>query len=185
MKKLFSVSLLLVIIAFASQGQTLRGLDKSPRDLAYYPDNFAHDRKDGDKALVRVSYSRPFMNGREIFGKIVPYGKVWRVGADESTEIKFYQDATIAGKKVKAGTYSLFAIPTEKDWTIILNSDLDYWGAYKYKEANDVVRVTVPSLVNKNAPFENFVIQFVGGKANEAVMVLGWDKTVVEVPVTF
>ncbi|MEW9503511.1 DUF2911 domain-containing protein, partial [Jeotgalibacillus marinus] len=60
---------------------------------------------------MKVSYSRPFLNGREIFGKKEPYGKVWRLGADESTEIKFYQDATFGGKKVKAGTYSLFAIP--------------------------------------------------------------------------
>src|SRR5215217_3111 len=129
MKKNIFLSLLLICIAFTSQAQKFKGLDKSPRDIAYFPDGFAHDRKDGDKALVKVSYSRPFLKGREIFGKQEPYGKVWRVGADEATEIKFYQDATFGDKKVKAGTYSLFSIPGEKEWTVILSSDLDYWGA--------------------------------------------------------
>jgi hypothetical protein len=185
MKKIVSLCFLLAIIAFSADAQKFRGLDKSPRDIAYFPDNFAHDRKDGEKALVKVSYSRPYLKGREIFGKLEPYGKVWRVGADESTEIKFYQDATFGGKKIKAGTYSMFAIPGEKEWTIILSSDLDYWGAYKYKEANDVLRTTVPVSPKAAAPIENFSIVFTGDKPDKAVMALGWDTTVVEVPVTF
>ena len=185
MKKTLFLSLLLIAVAFASQAQKFKALDKSPRDIAYYPDNFSHDRKDGEKALVKVSYSRPFLKGREIFGKLEPYGKVWRVGADEATEIKFYQDATFGGKKVKAGTYSLFAIPGEKEWTIILSSDVDYWGAYKYKEANDVLRTTVPVSPKIAAPLENFSIVFTGDKPGKAVMALGWDTTVVEVPLTF
>jgi hypothetical protein len=68
----------------------------------------------------------------------VPYGKVWRTGANEATEIKFYQDVDLGGKKVKAGSYSLFTIPGEKEWVGDLNTDLDYWGAYKYNEKNDV-----------------------------------------------
>ncbi|CAG5071360.1 hypothetical protein DYBT9623_03405 [Dyadobacter sp. CECT 9623] len=184
MKKNIFLSLLLVMIAFASQAQKFKGLDKSPRDVAYFPDGFAHDRKDGDKALVKVSYSRPALKGREVFGKLEPFGKVWRVGADEATEIKFYQDATFGGKKVKAGTYSLFAIPNAKEWTLILSSDVDYWGAYKYKEANDVARVTVP-VKSAEAPIENFSIVFEKSSDTAAKMFLGWDKTIVEVPVTF
>lgn len=185
MKKTILFSLLLTALSFCTYAQKFRGLDKSPRDIAYYPDHFAHDRKEGDKALVKVSYSRPFLKGREIFGKLEPYGKVWRVGADEATEIKFYKDAVFGGKKVKAGTYSLFAIPGEKEWTLILSSDLDVWGAYKYKEANDVARTTVPVSPKAAAPIENFSIVFTGDKADRAVMALGWDSTIVEVPITF
>ncbi|KQS31380.1 DUF2911 domain-containing protein [Dyadobacter sp. Leaf189] len=184
MKKNIIVSLLLVLAAFTSQAQKFRPLDKSPRDIAYFPDHFAHDRKDGEKALVKVSYSRPALKGREVFGKLEAYGKVWRTGADEATEIKFYQDATFGGKKVKAGTYSLFTIPGEKEWTVILSSDLDYWGAYKYKEANDVLRVTAAPKPAA-APIENFSIVFEKVSDTSAKMFMGWDKTVVEVPVTF
>lgn len=185
MKKTIFLSLMLTILALGAQAQKFRGLDKSPRDIAYYPDAFAGKRKDGEKALVKVSYSRPGVKGREIFGKLEPFGKVWRLGADESTEIKFYTDATFGGKKVKAGTYSMFAIPGEKEWTIILNSDLDYWGAYKYKEANDVTRITVPVSPKPAELIENFSILFTGDSPSKAVMALGWENTVVEVPITF
>ncbi|GAA4449919.1 hypothetical protein GCM10023189_09740 [Nibrella saemangeumensis] len=175
---------LLVLITVDLQAQDFRGTDKSPMDMAYYPDNFAHDRKGNDKALVRVIYSRPAKNNREVFGKLIPYGKVWRTGANEATEIKFYQDATIGGKKVKAGTYSLFTIPGENEWTIILNSDLDYWGAYSYKQENDVLRVTAP-VKKSGTPLENLSIQFAKANGNDTVMRLGWDTTVVEIPVSF
>ena len=163
------------------QSQNFRKVDKSPLDYAYFPDHFAHDRKEGEKAIVRVTYSRPTKNDREIFGKLVPFGKVWRTGANENTEIKFYQDVEVGGKKVKAGTYSLFTVPGEKEWTIILNNDLDYWGAFKYNEKNDVLRVSVPAST-LNDPLENFSIQFEAKGEKQAVMKLGWDKTVVEVP---
>ncbi len=108
---------------------------------------------------------------------MVPYGEVWRTGANEATEIQFYQDVTLGSKAVKAGTYSLFTIPGEKEWTIILNSDLDYWGAYTYNEKNDVLRVTAPT-TNLNTLVENFTIQF-----DKGVMQLAWDKTLVKVAV--
>ncbi|AXE17801.1 DUF2911 domain-containing protein [Runella rosea] len=183
MKKTTLIYCMLSLLALGAYAQGFRAVDKSSLDYAYFPDHFAHDRKDGEKALVRVTYSRPAKNGREVFGKLVPYGKVWRTGANENTEIKFYQDATIQGKKVKAGTYSLFTIPGETEWTIILNSDLDYWGAFKYKEANDVARFTVPSKKSTDAPLEHFSIQF--PKGTDAILRMGWDNTIVEVPITF
>ncbi|MFN8346610.1 MAG: DUF2911 domain-containing protein [Spirosomataceae bacterium] len=183
MKKTTLFAFLLCFSFWGAWAQNFRPVDKSPMDVAYFPDHFAHDRKDGEKALVRVIYSRPNKNGREVFGTLVPYGKVWRTGANENTEIKFYQDATIQGKKIKAGTYSLFSIPGENEWTIILNSDLDYWGAFKYKPENDVARFTVPSKKSTDTPLENFSIHF--PKGNDAVMRLGWDSTVVELPITF
>lgn len=184
MKQLTLLLSLVTLVFSAVQAQVFPKVDKSPMDMAYYPDNFAHDRSEGDKALVRVTYSRPAKNGREVFGKLIPYGKVWRVGANEATEIKFYTDATIQGKAIKAGTYSLFAIPGEKEWTIILNSDLDYWGAYSYREQNDVLRVAAPVTKSKEV-IENFSIVFAKNGQNGAVMKLGWDDTVVEVPIEF
>jgi hypothetical protein len=88
------------------------------------------------------------------------------------------------GKKVEAGTYSLFVVPAEKEWTIILNSDLDYWGAYKYNAQHDVIRV--PAIVSQmNKSLESFTIQFADKGEKQGVMKLGWDKTVAEVPFNF
>lgn len=106
---------------------------------------------------------------------------MWRAGANEATEIKFYQDVELSGKKVKAGTYALFTIPGEKEWTIILNSDLDYWGAYSYNDKNDVLRVSAPA-TQLNSTVENFTIQFESKGEKQGVMKLAWDKTLVEVP---
>ncbi|MFT3701901.1 MAG: DUF2911 domain-containing protein [Agriterribacter sp.] len=183
MKKRCTIAVFLVLFMINAQSQEFRKPDVSPMDAAYYPDNFAHDRKAGEKPLIKVTYSRPSKKDREIFGKLVPYGQVWRTGANEATEIKFYADAVIGGKKVKAGTYSLFTIPGEKEWTIILNTDLDYWGAYSYKQEKDVLRVTAPA-AKSDSTIENFSIQF--AKSDDgAIMRLGWDNTVVNVPVKF
>lgn len=181
---------LTLLLNIEIQAQKMDALDKSPMDMAYYPDNFAHDRKFAPKligdmpAIVRVTYSRPAKKGRKVFLKLVPFNEVWRTGANESTEIKFYQDVTIQGKTVKAGTYSLFTIPNATEWTIIISSDLDFWGAYSYNEANDVLRVKVP-VKKSNEAIEEFSIKFRKGKENEAIMMLGWDTTIVEVPISF
>ena len=183
MKKNIFLLLFLCSLGFAATAQKFPGLDKSPRDVAYYPNGFAHDRKEGDKAMIKVSYSRPYLKGRGL-ATLAPAGKVWRVGADESAEIKFYQDATFGGKKVKAGTYSLFAIPGEKEWTMILSSDLDYWGAYKYKESADVIRVMAP-VTKATEPIENFGIVIEKASDKAANMYLGWANALVTVPVSF
>jgi hypothetical protein len=192
MKKTLLLLFLSGLIIIEANAQKLRGIDKSPMDMAYYPDNFAHDRKFAPKligdmpTIVRITYSRPAKKEREVFGtKIVPYGEVWRLGANESTEIKFYQDVTIQGKKVKAGTYSLFAIPTATEWTIILNNDLDFWGAYSYNKNNDVLRISVPTKKTDEV-VENFSIQCIkGSNDKETTMKLAWDMTLVEVPISF
>lgn len=192
MNKIILFACIFALLVVEANAQKMRGIDKSPMDMAYYPDNFAHDRKFAPKligdlpAIVRVTYSRPAKKDREVFGtKIVPYGEVWRLGANESTEIKFYQDVTIQGKKVKAGTYSLFAIPTATEWTIILNKDLDFWGAYSYNKDNDVLRVSVPTK-KTDEMIENFSIQCLkGSNDKETIMKMAWDTTLVEVPISF
>lgn len=184
------VLLSLQLVIMSAQAQKFGELDKSPMDMAYYPDNFAHDRKFAPKligdtpAMVRVTYSRPAKNGREVFGKLIPFNEIWRAGANEATEIKFYKDASIQGKAVKAGTYSLFIIPTATSWTLILNTDLDHWGAYSYIIANDVLRVSVP-VKKSEAVIENFSIRLIKGSDKEAILTFGWDTTLVEVPISF
>lgn len=186
-----ALGLLLGLSIVTTNAQTFRGLDKSPMDMAYFPDDFAHDRKFapakvGDKVYARVTYSRPATNGREVFGKLVPYGKVWRVGANEATEIKFFADATIDGRTIKAGVYSLYAIPTEKEWTLIFSTDLDQWGAYSYNQALDVARVVVP-VKKTTAPVENLSIQFKkeDDSFKRATLMIAWADTLVEVPISF
>ncbi len=182
--------LVALLLTLEVQAQEMAGLDKSPMDMAYYPDNFAHDRKFAPKligdtpALVRITYSRPAKKEREIFGKLIPYNEVWRTGANESTEIKFFKDVIIQGKKVKAGTYSLFTIPNANEWLIIINSDVDFWGAYSYNQANDILRVTVP-VKNSVEVIENFSIQLSKVNSSEAVVRLAWDTTLVELLIAF
>jgi hypothetical protein len=188
--KPFILFFFLLCSTFQLSAQKFPGLDKSPMDVSYYPHDFAHDRKFApDKiggadaaAVVRVIYSRPAKKEREVFGKLIPFGKMWRLGANEATEIKFYQDVTFGGKPVKAGTYALFAIPDQGEWTIVLNSELDHWGAYSYKENLDVLRVKVP-IKSTTDVVENLAIAFEKADAKAATMRIGWDKTMVEVPV--
>lgn len=165
------------ISAFATDvnAQKFSEIDKSVHDIAYYR------TERNAPPIVKVVYGRPLKKGREIFGSLVAFDKIWRTGANEATEIKFFQDVNFGGKDVKAGTYSLFSIPGMKEWTIILNSDLDVWGAYSYKESADVARVTVPVTSDKES-LEAFSITFdpIDGGAN---MILGWDKARVKVPV--
>lgn len=184
MKYLIYSLLLVVISSTILQAQSFRSLDKSPMDVAYLPDNFAHDRSPGEKAIIKIYYSQPQKKGRDIFGTKVPYGKVWRTGANENPEIKVYQDITLGGKTLKAGTYSLFTIPNKNEWTVIINSDLDYWGAYSYKKENDVLRVNVPVGSTKDT-VEAFSIRLEDLGSKSAVLRLAWDKTLVEVPIEY
>ena len=187
MKKLFTV-LLISLNLPALNAQHFFELDKSPMDMVYYPNDYAHDRRFApqkigkDTAMIRVIYSRPAKNGRELFGKLIPYGKVWRTGANEATEIKFYRDLRFGGMDVKAGTYALFTIPETNEWTIILNSSLDHWGAYSYKPEQDVLRIKVPVMTATKTQ-ENFSIVFEKVDDKNAAMYLGWDSFLVKIPI--
>jgi hypothetical protein len=135
---------------------------------------------------VKVEYGQPSKKGRVIFGKadsqsLVKYGEMWRIGANQATEITFTKNGKFAGKDVKAGTYSFFAIPGEKEWTIILNSELGQWGSYKYEEikAKDVLRVNVPVKKFKDSAEK---LTF---KVNANAVEFQWDKEGFSVPVKF
>ncbi len=176
-KSILSILVFAVALVFSNQAfaQEFAELDKSPLDASVYPTN----KRVSDK-LVKVVYSRPFLKGRSL-EKLAPAGKVWRTGANEAAEITFYKDVTFGGKSVKAGTYALFTIPGEKEWTIILSTSLNVWGSYFYKESQDVVRVTGKVSMGKKS-LENFSIAFDGKDAN-ATMYLAWANTIVSVPV--
>lgn len=181
MKNLISILSLSFVLLLASAGElaaqkvTLPGLDKSPHDIAY-----SRERR-GD-VYIKVLYGRPQLKGRSM-SSLAPNGKVWRTGANEATEIKFYQDVSLGDTKVAAGTYSLFAIPGEKEWIIIISKDTDVWGAYFYKEENDAARLSVP-VQRVDETVEAFTIAFKKVDTG-AHMLLSWGDTKVEVPFGF
>ncbi|MCX8524558.1 DUF2911 domain-containing protein [Chryseobacterium formosus] len=129
---------------------------------------------------VSVDYGRPGVKGRKIFGELVPYGQVWRAGANSSTKITFGQSVNFGGKVVAAGTYGLFIVPTEKEWKVILNKDFQQWGAYTYDPKQDVVDVMVP--VNKLADKQEwFEITLNPTDENSGNLVIKWDTAQAEI----
>jgi hypothetical protein len=129
---------------------------------------------------VSIDYSRPDMHGREIFGGLVPYDKVWRTGANQPTKIKFSDAVKIEGKDVPAGEYAFYTIPGKDEWTIILSKNTKLWGAYGYKPDADEMRVKVKP-VALTEPVETFTISIGDLKDDAATIVLEWDKTRVPV----
>lgn len=178
------ISLIGVFALFAclvnAQELKFAPVDASAADIVYFPLNVAK-AKDGSVPLIKVIYSRPAKKGRDIFGVLEQFGKVWRLGANESTEIRFYKRASIGGKVIKPGTYSLFAIPNKEKWTLIINKQTDRWGAFTYDETKDLLRIDVP-VKTFEKPLQHFSITFTpfdGG----SMMVLAWDRTWVELPI--
>ncbi len=133
---------------------------------------------------VTIDYSRPGAKGRKVMGDLVPFGKIWRTGANASTKITFSDDVTLEGNEVKAGTYALYSIPGESEWTIMLYSDLALGGnVAKYDESKEVLRFTVAS---EEVPvmMETFTITMDEIKDASAKLLLAWEKTIVPISVT-
>lgn len=132
---------------------------------------------------IKVDYGRPAVKGREVFGKLVPFNKVWRAGANSCTKITFGQDFIFGGKLVKAGTYGLFVIPTTTDWTVILNSDSTQWGAFTFDAKKNVLETKVPvqKMANKEEWFKIDLDNLTDNSVNLTFM---WDNTKVSVPIT-
>ena len=177
----FNKSILAVIaIAFFSiasvNGQVQPKNRKSPLAVAFHKT---------DHLYIKAVYSQPFKNERALFGSLVPFGEMWRTGANEATEITTTCKVKIAGKTIPAGTYSLFSIPNADKWTIILNKDLGLWGAFNYKKELDIARFDViPSIADTS--YEAFTIKFdKGNNSNSVLMNLVWDKTMVGIPIEY
>jgi len=167
MNKILSLTMLLVFAASSIFAQ-----HKAPENR-----KSPHETVKGNN--VSVTYGRPYKNGREIFGGLVPYGQVWRAGADEATEITLVKASSFAGKQLGAGTYTLFVIPNKDSWTIILNRKLGQWGAFDYDKVKDgdIIHADVP-VKSATSPVEQFTIDVNNGGFN-----MSWDKTSVFVPV--
>ena len=132
---------------------------------------------------VELSYSRPSMKGRKIFGDLVPFGKVWRTGANGATTITFGDEVMIGGNKVPAGQYGLLAIPDKDNWTIVITKQLDVTNPGAYKAENDVTRATVKATTLKDQ-VESFTIQFANVKPNSCDLQIMWENTAVALPIT-
>ncbi|RFN58597.1 DUF2911 domain-containing protein [Marixanthomonas ophiurae] len=176
MKSFLTILFFVAITAFSTdtvQSQTFPKMDTSPMDLAMArPDR-------NTPPIARVIYSRPQKNGREIFGELVPYGKVWRTGANEATELTIYEPLKVNETVLQPGTYTLYTIPEEDMWTVIINKNANVWGTV-YKKENDIVRLETPAR-NAAAPAESLSMVF-RPENNGATLMIGWDKTYVEVP---
>ena len=175
MKKVCFIAVFVYALFFQIQlfSQQFNYIDKTPTDIAYLRVNKVQE------PLVKVVYGRPQKSHQTVFGNQVPYGKIWRTGANEATEVKFYTDVVFGNKVVKAGTYVLHTIPGENEWTIILNSNNDTWGTVFYDESKDVARIKAPA--KKAKELEVFSIVF-EQKIKKTYMVLAWDTTRVNIP---
>ena len=132
---------------------------------------------------IELTYSRPSIKGRKIFGDLVPYNAVWRTGANGATIIKFNDAVEINGKRIDTGSYALYTIPADGMWEIILNKGISNWGSNGYKQSDDVVRFKVPTMKIKEG-IETFTMQFANIKPESCELHIMWDKTGVSIPIT-
>lgn len=178
-KSILPVSLVLVILLC-----TISPVVRAQEAVTPRPSPTAIVTMKYEDTYVKITYSQPHKRGRDIFGKLVPYGEVWRTGANEATEMTVTEDIKINGQDLAAGTYAIFTIPMEDKWTIILNSDLGQWGDYTYNDKADVMRFDVPTQQIKDAVWEPFTIAF-EQKNDEANLKMMWDTTMVSIPIKF
>ncbi|NOT52727.1 MAG: DUF2911 domain-containing protein [Chitinophagaceae bacterium] len=173
MRKLFFAAIA-VFGFFLADAQTLTTPQPSPTQTI--KQNFGLSN-------IELSYSRPGMKGRKIFGDLVPFGKVWRTGANNATTITFADEVTIGGTKIKAGKYGLVTIPEKKSWTIIITKQLDVTSPAGYKQDQDVVRVEANTM-SMDESMESFTMQFANIKPTSCELHIMWDRTAVSLPIT-
>ena len=131
---------------------------------------------------IEITYHRPSVKGRTIFGALVPYGHVWRTGSDNATRISIGTPLKLNRVAVEAGTYELFTIPGEKEWTVILHQDKSQWGSYSYDAANDVARV-IAKPEPLGTPIETFTIDVSDIRSSSATLNIGWERTRVPIQI--
>lgn len=183
---------LLAIVCLLSGGtyaQEFPEMDASPMDAAYFPPRAAFrafaktdEEKLANEPKIRVIYSRPQKNDRDIFGGLQKYGEVWRLGANESTEIQFYQTATIGGTELKPGRYTIYAVPSETEWEVHFSTDNDGWGHYAFKPEESTVAKIKVATQKTPSTVEAFTIMF-EAVDDGAHMIIGWEDTMVRVPI--
>jgi len=181
----------LLILVFVSSFSVIQAqqkpteLDKSPMDISYWPPNFPLLKMSGkvkDIPNARLLYSRPLKNSRVIFGGIIKYKEIWRLGANEATEVEFFRNVKIGGKLLAKGRYTLFCIPDENRWTIIVNRDNYSWGNFVYDIKKDVLRAEA-TVEKSTEPVEAFTIYFEETKSGANLIIL-WDDAKAILPIT-
>jgi hypothetical protein len=184
MKQLITTLCLFAALAGLAQ-QKPTELDKSPMDMSYWPANYPILKMSGkakDQPVARIIYGRPLKNGRIIFGGIVNYNEMWRLGANEATEIETFSTLKIGGKTLAKGRYTVYCLPTENKWTIIINKDNFCWGNFTYDIKKDLIRTEID--VEKNTEsVEAFTIYFEEAK-NGATLIFLWDDIKTSLPIT-
>lgn len=183
MRRFLFLTLLIALAAALAAAQANSPMPSPPRQGAAHPiasprgqASFAF--ADGKK--ITVDYGRPYIRGRKIMGGLVPYGKVWRTGANAATSFVTEADIVLAGARIPAGNYTLYSIPGEPSWTIIINQQTGQWGT-KYDESQDLVRVQAKP-THLEQPVDQFTISFQGQGPSAGVMMLEWENTSVAVP---
>ena len=181
--KILFVLLIVSTSIFAQQKPT--ELDKSPMDMSYWPNTYPILKLSGkvkETPIARVIYGRPQKNSRVIFDGIVKYNEMWRLGANEATEIEFLKPVKINNKAILKGRYTLYCIPNENKWTLVVSKDNYCWGNYSYNPKNDVIRVDVK--VEKNTEtIEAFTAYFDETKTG-ANLVFMWDDVKTQLPIS-
>ncbi len=160
-------------------------VDVSPMDISYFPADYPILKMSDSittPPLARVVYSRPHLQGRNLFQDVLKYGEPWRLGANEATELDLYQDATIQGKKIKAGRYILYCVPQQDTWTIALNSNIDSWGLHP-DVSKDIARFTIP-VSQAGSSFEFFTMIFQQTKTG-ADLLMAWGDIETRLPLSF
>lgn len=170
-RKLFLLSSFCSLL-FAADAQQLRVPASSPTQTV---------QQDFGISSVQLIYSRPGMRGRKIFGDLVPYGKVWRTGANAATRIKFNDDVNFGGQPLKAGEYALYTIPREDEWDIVINKGSANWGT-DYKQEDDILRIKAKPVKLADA-VETFTMQIENIKPTSSELKIMWEKTAVAVPI--
>jgi tetratricopeptide (TPR) repeat protein len=173
MKKLFFVLSIIIATTLASFAQGLKLPALSPT---------CKISQDFSTSNIEIAYSRPSMRGRVIFGDLVPYGSVWRTGANSATKVKFGEDVLVNGVSLKAGEYALYTIPGKESWTVILNKGTGNWGAMGYEASDDVARfILKPKALSKD--MQTFTINVTDISLSTCNIELAWEKTKIVIPV--
>lgn len=186
-----SLFLLAMIFGLSLSAQDFVDLDKSPMDAVYYPARaaFRTFAKSDSAAMalqpkIRVLYSRPYKKGRKVWGgDLAPYGEPYRLGANETAEIQFFAPVKIGNQVVPAGRYTFGAVPNADNWEVFFSLDLDGWGVYAYKPERNIATISVPTSTVEEE-IENFSVTLFEASPGVVHLKMGWDKTVVEVPIT-
>jgi hypothetical protein len=164
---------------------TYTSVDKSPMDMVYFPVDYPKFKMANNKIpppVARVIYSRPHLQGRQLFHDVLKYGEHWRMGANESTEIDFFRDVTIQGKKIRAGRYVIYCILGPASWNIAINTNIDSWGLQQ-DTTRDVQRFEIP-VTHGNPALEYYTMAF-SKTSTGADLIMAWDDVVARLPIEF